>query len=235
MNFDNLPKTWCVDIMVEHPRLKEFKKVFAEFTKTNPNYSFRYYGIDKSGGRNCSNVLRFDFENKDLITINQFFAYIEPLKLEAGNWLYCKGRKPLTKGKLYQLSKSEGIDEPYLYIRRDDNKIYVFHISTKQSESFRNATPEEIAQVQKDEIETRFKRNDTVLVRDSENDEWQERIFIIEYEGLYFCAIETHAGLEPFRFIKPYEKPDALRQLLDDIIEAYAKTGIKLTPHFEKI
>lgn len=232
MNFENLPKTWCVDIMVEHPRLKEFKKVFAEFTKTNPNYSFRYYGIDKSGYWNYSSVLRFDFENKDLITIDQFFAYIEPLKLEAGNWLYCKGGNLLTKGKLYQLIKSDK-DEPYLYIRRDNNSFYIFHISTKTSEAFRNATPEEIAQVQAPV--NIYTRNEKVLVRDSENDEWQERLFIIEHEGLYFCAIETHAGLEPFRFIKPYEKPDALRQVLDELIEAYAKTGIKLTPHFEKI
>jgi hypothetical protein len=219
------------------------------------------------------------------------FDRIEQPKIESGDFLILKEdlhyifKKPWKKGERLQVVTI--VDLGVI------NKDEIF-ISFEDIEKHFTVEKPTLANT-----DTSYTKNEKVLVRNSETDEWQERLFVIEHEGLYFCAIETHAGLEPFRFIKPYEKEekekviinaeylwvpekgekvlafdgewfigkficgyksqylieveagdfnlfkkikpyeqtkeDTLRPQLDELIEAYAKEGIKLTPHFEKI
>lgn len=230
-NFDNLPKAWCINVITErdHPRLEEFKVVFNSIIKNKWVFSYTHYGIDENGPRAYSWPIPSPFEENYLISLDQFFELIEQPEIAIGDYLVCHTRMKyncsddtIEVGERFEIVSIA--NKTILIYRNGIPCFFPFHFYPKYFSIEKPAIPN-----------GNFIRNDTVLVRDSENNEWQERIFIIEHDGLFYCAIETHAGLEPFRFIKPIEKPDALRPKLDEIIGEYAKLGIKLTPTFETI
>ncbi len=72
------------------------------------------------------------------------------------------------------------------------------------------------------------KQGDRVLVRDSDYDKWEERIFVVYHKEVFFVEHENDTELlVGWNFAKPLPKESILQPLVDQLKAEAKKLGIK--------